>query len=104
VEYSLHEFGSMDASHDFAYWPGLSLNPGVWDLAAVRAALGGGGGDLFDTRDTRFEQAWSLAAYRAGLRMGHLKCHVFRHIGTDSSAYVANGQPRPWDAEARQEL
>lgn len=35
VEYRLHEFGLMYPSHDFAYWPGFSLNPALWDLTKL---------------------------------------------------------------------
>jgi hypothetical protein len=36
VRYVLHEFGSMNATHDFSYWPSLSLNPALWDLHLVK--------------------------------------------------------------------
>ena len=35
IEYNIHEFGSVYGDHTFTYWPGFSLNPGVWDLALL---------------------------------------------------------------------
>lgn len=107
VRYNLHEFGAME--HDFSYWPGLSLNPGLWDLSLIQCALSTTTGQqpspeqqeqaamMFDPQDPRFEQSWSLRGYDAGLRVAHLPLNVFEHAGTDVSAYVMNGQHRPWD-------
>lgn len=35
VEYRLHEFGLLSPLSTFAYWPGFSLNPALWDLARL---------------------------------------------------------------------
>lgn len=99
VAYNLHEFGSMDAAHDFAYWPGPSLNPALWDLSLMHCALSSpaNAGPMFDPADPRFEQSWALRAHEAGLRVAHLPSNVFVHAGGDNSAYVINQQQRPWD-------
>jgi hypothetical protein len=40
IEYRLHEFGYMgQPGGAFGYWPGFSLNPGLWDLAALDAKV-----------------------------------------------------------------
>jgi len=104
--------------HDFASWSGLSLNPGLWDLRAIRRLMhvdsldvGGVETDtntdtdtdsspkspMFDCEDGTFEKSWSIAAYAAGARMAYMHGLFFRHMG-DVSAYTLNGAERPWDA------
>ena len=88
--------------HDFSTWTGLSLNPGLWDLRALKELLGGlvsrgvPTSDLFDVHDETFEKSWSMASYAAGARMAYLHGLFFRHIG-DVSAYELNGLRRAWD-------
>lgn len=57
VEYRLHEFGLMNPSHHFSYWPGFSFNPALWDLKrlhdAYRASTNHIGGLWFDPTDIR---------------------------------------------------
>lgn len=55
VEYRLHEFGLMSPSHRFAYWPGFSLNPALWDLARLDDSYRRKYGQKFefDPEDTR---------------------------------------------------
>ena len=55
--YRLHEFGTLETSHGFTYWPGATLNPAVWDLDAFMASKGSGTLH-FDEDDQRFEQSW----------------------------------------------
>ena len=93
--YVQHEFGSLHPGHDFTYWPGFSLNPGVWDLARMRKSLGEG--LVFDEGDSRFEQSFSLRCYDAGLEFGYLGRVTVRHIGVEVSSYVLNGMERPFD-------
>ena len=109
VPYSLHEFAAADSSswdtaadariHAFSYWPGLSLNPGLWDLQEVlRLGSCCSSGRLFAQQDPSvlFEQAFSALSLAAGLRMGYLPAVFFRHIG-DVSAYVLSETRRPTD-------
>ena len=96
IRYSLHEFGTSDVSHAFTYWPGFTLNPAVWDLSVLRSLMNGG--EFFNSSETRFEQAFSLAAHRAGVRVAYLPHMTFRHIGVDVSAYQLMNATRPWDA------
>jgi len=108
ITYSLHEFGSMDPHHDFSYWPGLSLNPALWDLVLLRQAMtttttssgGGTGSSMFDEGDDRFEQSWSLKGYYQGVVVGYLHRHVFMHNGDDISAYNLNGEKRGWESSS----
>lgn len=57
VDYRLHEFGLMNPSHHFSYWPGFSFNPALWDLKklhdAYRASTNHIGGLWFDPTDIR---------------------------------------------------
>ena len=106
IEYNIHEFGSVYGDHTFTYWPGFSLNPGVWDLAQLRASFERAHGLplRFNTSERRFEQQFSMAVSDAGLRTAHLRAPgmVMRHIGTDVSAYELNNLARPWDILAEQ--
>jgi hypothetical protein len=115
--YSLHEFGIVgmphahgDRNHDFANWPGLSLNPGVWAIDRIYSQLscvlqhcdatGDADGQvckIFDEADILFEQRWSVSAHAAQLHMAYLPALVFEHIGTEQSAYELNNYKRPWD-------
>lgn len=121
LPYALNEFGVIDiAPHagstspsnetpllrafsaafnpSFADWPSLSLNPGLWDLGAIKALLGAPPGKgMFDPHHETFEMTWSIAMYAAGARMAYMHGLFFEHIGQDVSAYVLNGQYRPWD-------
>ena len=90
------QFGTLHPDHaGFTYWPGFSLNPGLWDVALLRAALGTE--TPFGAGEKRFEQHFSMAVADAGLRTANLPRVVMRHIGTDTSAYRLNDEPRPWD-------
>lgn len=99
VQYSLHEFGVIEPSHLFTYWPGFTLNPAVWDVRALECGHQHhlGTSPRFDASDERFEQSFSLATYDAGLRVAYLPRVSFAHIGVDESAYGLNNISRPWD-------
>ncbi|GMH71477.1 hypothetical protein TL16_g05659 [Triparma laevis f. inornata] len=90
-----HEFGSVYPAHDFTYWPGFSLNPGIWDLKRLRKGLGGR--VVFDSEDERFEQSFSVLCLNKGLDFAHMARISVRHIGTEVSSYVLNGLERPFD-------
>ena len=106
IPYSLHEFGLLSSSdrfsdgrvHDFSNWPGLSLNPGLWDLRAIHRAVTScrGSSHMFDTDDTLFEQRFAVTGLAAGLTMAYLPALFFEHTG-DVSAYSLNDRHRPWD-------
>jgi len=104
--YLLHEFGFLDATRDFSYWPGLSFNPALWDLQFIRARLGelllaqpasSGTTGLFADWDRHFEQRFSVSGFAAGLSMAFLPSATFAHVGNDESAYVLNDQRRRHD-------
>ena len=106
IPYSLHEFGMLTSSdrlsdgrvHEFSNWPGLSLNPGLWDLRTVYRAVAScrGSSHMFDTDDTLFEQRFAVTGFAAGLTMAYLPALLFEHTG-DVSAYSLNDRHRPWD-------
>ena len=79
-----HEFGSLHPDHQFSYWPGFSLNPGLWDLERLRAGMAEVG-VRFDVEDDRFEQSFSLRCYDVGVEVGHMAGVVVRHIGVEVS-------------------
>ena len=97
--YRLHDFGTVEPHHHFTYWPGFTLNPALWDLVALKRAFHDvlGASPFFSTTESRFEQAFSLRAYDAGLRVAYLPRMAFAHIGVDESAYALNNISRPWD-------
>jgi len=97
IEYVEHEFGVVYEDQVFSYWPGFSLNPGLWDLERMKQRLGEK--IVFGESDDRFEQSFSLMCYDAGLIFAHLPKVNFRHIGTEVSSYVLQGDDmmRPWD-------
>jgi len=96
VEYIEHEFGVVYQAHAFSYWPGFSLNPGIWDLKRIKSKMGEGG-FRFDPSDDRFEQTFSMKAHDAGLTFAHLPKLNVKHIGTVVSSYTLQGLERPWD-------
>jgi hypothetical protein len=104
VEYRAHEFGLvLLPPHGFSYWPGFSLNPGVWDLERMRAAGALPRAAPFNSSDVRFEQSFSMRVADSGLRVAFLPRLVMRHLGVPAaggSAYVISGAPRPWDRAA----
>jgi hypothetical protein len=97
MEYRVHEFGTAQMDHPFTYWPGFSLNPGLWDIEALRTL-----GARFNTSDRHFEQKFSLNLHDNGLRMAFLPMETAAHIGDplagEVSAYILNDLPRWWDA------
>ena len=52
---------------------------------------------FFDPANARFEQAFSLGAYDAGLRVAYLPRVSFAHTGVDESAYGLQNVSRPFD-------
>ena len=98
LEYRLHEFGTLEPSHVFTYWPGVTLNPAVWDLDALKCTFNEvlGRPPVFNVSDRRFEQSFSLQSYDAGLQVAYLPRVSFAHVG-DESAYALNNFSRPWD-------
>lgn len=99
VNYSFHEFGTVDPDHAFTYWPGFTLNPAVWDVKALACAYHAAFNSppVFNVADRRFEQSFSLRTYDIGLRVAYLPHVTFAHIGVDESAYGLNNISRPWD-------
>jgi protein O-GlcNAc transferase len=85
----VHEFAVLDPAHSFAYWPGFSLNPGVWDLAKLTAVVSDHHHSFQEDSDL-FERIFSLRVWLHG-------SVVCDHIGTNASAYVLNGLPRRFD-------
>lgn len=63
VEYRLHEFGLASPSHGFAYWPGFSLNPALWDLARLDDTYRRKYGRKFDfdPKDIRYSRTHAVA-------------------------------------------
>jgi glycosyltransferase involved in cell wall biosynthesis len=113
IPYSLHEFGIAsslpdshklvqygDRTHDFALWPGLTLNPGLWNIAVIKkmlsSCLDNQDRKLFDENDKLFEHRFSSLGYAAGITIGYFQSLIFEHIG-DVSAYSINDNERPWD-------
>lgn len=124
LPYFVHEYASSDPAHEFAYWPGFSLNPGLWDLHAIthqlcestpaadsthlsydsRNCLHHDQQQLFNEELDIFEHAFSLRVWRSGLRVAFLAeehaVHIGAPTGSNSSAYVLNGMRRRFDAPA----
>ncbi len=117
IPYQLHEFGLVSSAahqggriHDFSNWPGLSLNPGIWNLSEIYRVIqnckiyhdynkdDNSNGDelIFDENDILFEQRFSVTAYVCGLNMVYFPSLIFGHTG-DVSAYNLNNISRPWD-------
>ena len=128
VPYHRHEFSLLTPfsmrDHTFSYWPGISFNPGVWDLQKLKGillkyrsesipksndSLSGTGTktgtgnplryirNVFNTKNILFEQEFSLLSWFTGMRIGYLSGVVFRHIGDVSSYVLNNNTKRPWD-------
>lgn len=132
--YSLHEFGISPRPvftdneshelqrrrHDFSYWPGFSLNPGLWDLSKLKGIIkrqefcqveSGISKkpvksdtnsmyqccNLFSESDPSFEHQFALLGHLHGVQVAYLHAVLFSHIGVDMSAYKLNGFFRPWD-------
>jgi glycosyltransferase involved in cell wall biosynthesis len=118
IPYSFHEFGISShlpgtnkllsyggRTHDFAMWPGLTLNPGLWNVAKIKkmliSCLHDQEGRLYDENDKLFEHRFSSLGYAAGVSIGYLPAVLFEHIG-DVSAYERQFK-RPWD-DKKEEL
>jgi protein O-GlcNAc transferase len=93
IHYKLHEFATVDPTHTFSYWPGFSLNPGVWDVVALKRL-----GINFSEEMELFERRFALDLWEKGLHVAYLPFQSAVHIGappgTNGSAYVLNGLPR----------
>lgn len=99
VRFFVHEFAVADQAHSFAYWPGFSFNPGLWDLSTLRVGLRQHVTDRWlDTETDIFERVFALRVWRSGLRVAFAMGERFTHIGTNGSAYVLNGLPRRFEA------
>lgn len=111
MTYQLHEFGfhsekfcNVERSHDFSYWPGLSLNPGLWNVNRIRSRIerttvnstASSSSSVFNPDAKLFEQEFSAIAFGSGLHVAYLPALVFRHIG-QTSAYLLANASRPWD-------
>ena len=92
VPFLEHEFGVVYPNHQFSYWPGFSLNPGIWDIQRLQQKMT----LTFDAEDERFEQSFSVKAYDAGLIFAHLPHVSVQHTGGEVSSYVLNGMERPF--------
>lgn len=131
--FSLHEFGippvaigrrntsaqNDNRRHDFSYWPGFSLNPGLWDVPRIadkfraicsqrkefNADIGFTGDpsqmspwcNFFSESDSAFEHHFSILGHLNGVHVAHLHAVLFKHIGHEVSAYKLNGFRRPWE-------
>jgi hypothetical protein len=105
--YSLHEFAYIDNEifstrrHSFSNWPGLSLNPGLWNFEYIVNRFNIASQEYHrkvfvdENVDESFEQIFSAVAYALGLNMAYLSIIAFQHIG-DVSAYTINGIKRSW--------
>ncbi|OQR95665.1 N-terminal acetyltransferase A complex subunit nat1 [Thraustotheca clavata] len=95
-KYRVLEFALTNPTHEFAYWPGFSLNPGIWDLHRLKAQ-----NLSFNTASDIFEREFSLGVLYAGLHVATLSYTCAEHIGappgSNASAYVLNGLPRRFD-------
>lgn len=110
IPYHLHEFGLMGyptayggRNHDFTYWPGLSLNPGLWDMHVVKSRFSNDRltfphpHTIFNETNKVFEHQFSFVAWSERLQMAYFPGVFFEHIGDDISAYELNDIRRPWD-------
>ncbi|DAZ94619.1 TPA: hypothetical protein N0F65_010558 [Lagenidium giganteum] len=99
VPYHLHEFAVQGNAHHFSYWPGFSLNPGLWDVDMLRHFLGDN--IQFDESIDIFERLMSLQVWQQGLHVVYLDSihaiHIGAPPGSNASAYVLNGLPRRFD-------
>jgi len=120
IPFSLHEFGLplMSGAHGlrnhyFSYWPGISFNPGLWDLHAIKSRIlhckmtpqesqlknnrmtTTTTNIIFDVNDDTFEHRFSMLSHAVGLRMGYLPAMIFKHEGI-FSAYTLNEIKRSW--------
>ena len=102
VPYSLHEFGvfnyySNERNHEFSFWPGMSFNPGLWDLEHITSTLSlckrDNPHELFDEFDKKFEHRFTALTLVCGLNMAYLPLQLFEHIG-EISAYDLNNITR----------
>ena len=105
IPYQLHEFGIIplytNRNHQFSYWPGLSLNPGIWDLHKIQKLFHGSKlnriASIFNTDSPVFEREFSLRMWFMGAKMSYLGAVIFHHIGDISSYGLNNASARPWD-------
>ncbi|CAN0234691.1 unnamed protein product [Ectocarpus fasciculatus] len=111
--------GGWHRRHDFSYWPGFSLNPGLWDVPRIadkfraicsqrkefNADIGFTGDpsqmspwcNFFSESDSAFEHHFSILGHLNGVHVAHLHAVLFKHIGHEVSAYKLNGFRRPWE-------
>ena len=75
----------------------------MWDVEALTCAVTEATGKppAFDPANARFEQAFSLGAYDAGVRVAYLPRVSFAHTGVDESAYALQNVSRPWDGQRK---
>uniref|UniRef100_K3WER8 O-GlcNAc transferase C-terminal domain-containing protein n=1 Tax=Globisporangium ultimum (strain ATCC 200006 / CBS 805.95 / DAOM BR144) TaxID=431595 RepID=K3WER8_GLOUD len=108
IRYFVHEFAASDPALSFAFWPGFSLNPGLWDLGAILEAMEWDDTidrprqrPIFDEVSDRFETLFACELWRTGLRVAYLDGEFISHtgapLGTNVSAYVLNDLPRRSD-------
>ena len=125
LTYQLHDFASQKPGDDFNYWPGLSLNPALWNLDQLKhlyakyslknrqvsgveldpssnfsSGINSNKSDhiiMFQEDDRRFEQTWSAETFLMGCNMAYLPQSIFRHLGDGDSAYTRNNLFRDWD-------
>ena len=70
------------------WWPGFSLNPGVWKTALFRFFP-------LNTQTNDFEYELSLRMEEGKVKIVTVElCH---HIGTEKSAYILNNLPRDYE-------
>ncbi len=79
------------------WWPGFSLNPGVFELDVLRERVGRFREDL-PSGDFEADYALRVAHHPMGALVAVHDLGV-RHAGSNVSAYVLNDRPRPQDIE-----
>ncbi|KAF1318682.1 N-terminal acetyltransferase a complex subunit nat1, partial [Globisporangium splendens] len=108
IRYFVHEFAANDPALPFAFWPGFSLNPGLWNLGAILEAMEWDESvdqprqrPIFDEVSDRFEALFACELWRTGVRITYLDGEFISHtgapLGTNASAYVLNDLPRRSD-------
>jgi hypothetical protein len=75
------------------WWPGFSLNPGIFDIEFFRSRVG-----RFDERIDRalFEYDYARRAYEAGAAILSVDCGL-RHLGAVSASAINDQPPRSWE-------
>ena len=75
IDYRLHDYGTVEPGHAFTYWPGFSLNPGMWDVRRLQCAFFESFGEppVFNSTD-----ALRAVLFLAGLRRWDSRGVIYR--------------------------